>query len=51
MWVYKENKETELYEVGFYTPTGDWMMVVACIHRDHAADYIHYLNGGEYNKN
>lgn len=38
----------ELYTVGFYTPSGEWIPESDHSFRDDAADRVHYLNGGIY---
>jgi len=38
--------EPGLWTVGFYDPSGKWQPESDHVHRDAAAERVHYLNGG-----
>jgi hypothetical protein len=44
MYVYRSAGET--WQVGFYTPHGDWVSDSEYPLRDDAAQRVHWLNGG-----
>jgi len=45
MYVYKQT-EKELFTVGYYTPGGNFEPESDWNFREHAAERVHYLNGG-----
>jgi len=45
MYVYKQT-ESDLYTVGFYTPTGKFIPESDWSIREEAIERVHYLNGG-----
>ena len=45
-WVYIES-EPGLWTVGFYAPSGAWVSESDHSTAKGAADWVHYLNGGE----
>ena len=45
MYVYIKS-EANLWTVGFYNPTGQWMAESDWESKKGAADRVHYLNGG-----
>lgn len=48
MYVYRQT-ETGLWTVGFYSPDGKWNPVKDVTSEALAAEYVHYLNGGNCN--
>ena len=49
MWVYKQENETT-WVVGYFSPHGEWFTVKEFDKAWDAAEYIHYLNGGEFDR-
>lgn len=47
MWVYRENVKTGEYDVGYYSPDGDWTTDSSYSTRELAAARVNYLNGGK----
>jgi len=45
MYVYLRS-EPQLWTVGFYTPSGEWVSESDYECRDDAAERVHWLNGG-----
>lgn len=45
MYVYIKS-EPQLWTVGFYTPSGEWVPESDYECRDDAAERVHWLNGG-----
>ena len=46
MWVFRINGDTEVYEVGYYDPEGNYYMGFEYASRVDAAQNVHFLNGG-----
>lgn len=46
MWVYREDKNNGDYQVGYFSPGGDWMVESSWDTRDKAAARVRWLNGG-----
>jgi hypothetical protein len=47
MWIYRWIESRDVYEVGFFTPTGHWEKVESFTYDDGARELVHYLNGGD----
>ena len=47
MWVYIKT-EDNLWTVGYYDPHGVWHSVKDFDSSYDAAEYVHYLNGGQF---
>ncbi len=47
MWVYRIfAHQSNSFEVGYYDPSGEWHEESNFSCREHAAQRVHYLNGG-----
>ncbi len=46
MWVYRLNRMTLKYEVGYFTPTREWQVDSDFGSRSEAAYRVHWLNRG-----
>lgn len=46
MWVYRPNKDTGMFDVGYFTPDREWVQESAHQDKTVAASRVHWLNGG-----
>jgi hypothetical protein len=49
-WIYKKT-EPRLWTVGYYTPNGEWYPTADYGTEKEAVEQVHYLNGGDCDKN
>lgn len=46
MWFCRLDRYKRLWEIGFFSPSGEWVTVHETDNWDDAAKWVHYLNGG-----
>jgi len=50
MWVFRKmfdrDKEVDIFQVGYFHPDGDFIIMYETVSRVDAAGQVHFLNGG-----